>query len=300
MTKSEFNEKEEEPCAESSDAIRLYLKNIVGVPMLSAEEETALFKTIEAGGKEGDAALARVVEANLRLVVSVVKRYMNRGMEFLDLVPEGNMGLMRAVAGFDYHKGCRFSTYATWWMLNKVMKPQTKMGAMVSHTSLSEPYSKDFHDNETTVEDVLGTAGLAVDYNSPSCIEIHVNPAAAIDKKRTDENFDLCSALKKLKTSSSLEGFDKNKVMEMSKYLLSIVEKNKNNQNAEQIFLYLFKKIFNKCSLILQGTEIASKLTPYVESAAKSKVELLGRLNMNEKQYESECKRLMNGGYEGI
>ena len=116
MTKSEFNEKEEEPGAESSDALRLYLKNLVDVPTLSADEETDLFKTIEAGGKEGEAALTRVVEANLRLVVAVVKRYMNRGMEFLDLVQEGNMGLMRAVEGFDYRKGCRFSTYATWWI----------------------------------------------------------------------------------------------------------------------------------------------------------------------------------------
>lgn len=210
-------------------------------------------------------------------------------------------GLAIAADKFDLSYKNKFLTYATWWMLNRVMKPQTKMGAMVAHTSLSAPLGGSNDDiNDTTMEEVLSPSGLAVDYASPSCGENMANPAAAIDRKRTDENFDFFNELKKMKSGSPTEGLDKDKLVKMSNYLLSIVEKNKDNPRDEQIFLYLFKKIFNRCSLILQGTELADKLTPYVESAAKSKIELLSRLNMNEKQYESECRRLMNGGYDGI
>ena len=210
-------------------------------------------------------------------------------------------GLAIAADKFDLTYKNRFLTYATWWMLNRVMKPQSKMGAMVAHTSLSSPLgTAEDGGGETTLEEVLSPSGIALDYNSPSCNESRIDPAAAMDKKRVDENFDFFSTLKKMKTSSSVEGIDKNKAMEMSKYLLSIVERNEGNPTNKQIFLYLFKKIFNRCSLILQGTELANKLTPYVESAPKSKVELLSRIQMNEKQYESTCKTLMNIGYDGI
>ena len=95
------------------DPVRMYLKEIGRVALLSAEEEVALSKRIEAGDEEARRLLA---EANLRLVVSIAKRYVGRGMHFLDLIQEGNMGLMRAVEKFDYRKGFKFSTYATWWI----------------------------------------------------------------------------------------------------------------------------------------------------------------------------------------
>ena len=95
------------------DPVRMYLKEIGRVPLLSAEEEVELAKRMEQGDEEAKKKLA---EANLRLVVSIAKRYVGRGMLFLDLIQEGNLGLIKAVEKFDYGKGFKFSTYATWWI----------------------------------------------------------------------------------------------------------------------------------------------------------------------------------------
>ena len=95
------------------DPVRMYLKEIGKVPLLSAEREIELAKRMEEGDEDAKKELA---EANLRLVVSIAKRYVGRGMLFLDLIQEGNLGLIKAVEKFDYHKGYKFSTYATWWL----------------------------------------------------------------------------------------------------------------------------------------------------------------------------------------
>lgn len=131
----------------TSDPVRMYLKEIGKVPLLTAKEEVSLAKKIEAGEKaqekaekeessttpadlkklkrierEGAAAKRKLVEANLRLVVSIAKRYVGRGMLFLDLIQEGNLGLIRAVEKFDYRKGFKFSTYATWWIRQAITR----------------------------------------------------------------------------------------------------------------------------------------------------------------------------------
>jgi RNA polymerase primary sigma factor len=95
------------------DPLRMYLREIGAVSLLTKEEEIALAKAIETGDQ---AAATQMAEANLRLVISVAKKYMNRGLPFLDLIQEGNVGLLRAVQKFDYHKGYKFSTYAHWWI----------------------------------------------------------------------------------------------------------------------------------------------------------------------------------------
>ncbi|WP_083931756.1 RNA polymerase sigma factor RpoD [Nocardiopsis salina] len=126
-----------------SDLVRLYLREIGQVPLLTAEEEVDLAKAIEAGlyasrctagpagrtaeelgalVEEGRRAKRRLTEANLRLVVSIAKRYMGRGLLFLDLIQEGNLGLIRAVEKFDYTKGFKFSTYATWWIRQAITR----------------------------------------------------------------------------------------------------------------------------------------------------------------------------------
>jgi RNA polymerase primary sigma factor len=128
------------------DPVRMYLKEIGKVPLLTAEQEVVLAKRIEAGidaakrmeseviddraqrsnlkaiVRDGEMASRQLVEANLRLVVSIAKRYANRGMALLDLVQEGNLGLMRAVDKFDYTKGFKFSTYATWWIRQAITR----------------------------------------------------------------------------------------------------------------------------------------------------------------------------------
>ena len=101
------------------DPVRMYLKEIGKIPLLTAEEEVELAKRMEAGD---EVAKKRLAEANLRLVVSIAKRYVGRGMLFLDLIQEGNLGLMKAVEKFDYRKGYKFSTYATWWIRQAITR----------------------------------------------------------------------------------------------------------------------------------------------------------------------------------
>lgn len=113
------------------DPVRMYLKEIGRVPLLSAEEEITLAKTIERGNspdateeeiKAGSIAKKKLTDANLRLVVSIAKRYVGRGMLFLDLIQEGNLGLLKAVDKFEYSKGYKFSTYATWWIRQAITR----------------------------------------------------------------------------------------------------------------------------------------------------------------------------------
>lgn len=113
------------------DPVRMYLKEIGRVPLLSADEEIVLAKQIEAGAEEdatykeiqlSKKAKKKLVDANLRLVVSIAKRYVGRGMLFLDLIQEGNLGLIKAVDKFDYTKGYKFSTYATWWIRQAITR----------------------------------------------------------------------------------------------------------------------------------------------------------------------------------
>lgn len=101
------------------DPVRMYLKEIGKVPLLSAEEEIELAQRMEKGDQD---AKKRLAEANLRLVVSIAKRYVGRGMLFLDLIQEGNLGLIKAVEKFDYRKGYKFSTYATWWIRQAITR----------------------------------------------------------------------------------------------------------------------------------------------------------------------------------
>ncbi len=105
------------------DPVKIYLKEIGRVPLLTTEEEIQLAERMSSGNeKEASAARKRLAEANLRLVVSIAKRYVGRGMSFLDLIQEGNMGLIKAVEKFDYTKGFKFSTYATWWIRQAITR----------------------------------------------------------------------------------------------------------------------------------------------------------------------------------
>ena len=103
----------------TEDPVRMYLKEIGNVPLLTSEQEVDLARRVEEGDPEAKKALT---EANLRLVVSIAKKYVGRGMPFLDLIQEGNMGLMKAVDKFDYTKGYKFSTYATWWIRQAITR----------------------------------------------------------------------------------------------------------------------------------------------------------------------------------
>ena len=104
------------------DPVRMYLKEIGRVPLLTLEEELELAQQMSEGGDRAEEAKSKLVEANLRLVVSIAKRYVGKGMFFLDLIQEGNLGLMKAVKKFDHTKGYKFSTYATWWIRQSITR----------------------------------------------------------------------------------------------------------------------------------------------------------------------------------
>ena len=113
------------------DLVRRYLREIGEYPLLTAEEEVALAQRIEAGGPDGAEAKQRFIQSNLRLVVSIAKRYRRARMPLLDLVQEGNLGLIRAVEKFDHRKGFKFSTYATWWIRQAVTRAIADKGRAI-------------------------------------------------------------------------------------------------------------------------------------------------------------------------
>lgn len=119
ISKEELDDTKAPAGVKINDPVRMYLKEIGRVSLLAADEEVALALRIEKGDERAKQELA---EANLRLVVSIAKRYVGRGMQFLDLIQEGNMGLMKAVEKFDYQKGFKFSTYATWWIRQAITR----------------------------------------------------------------------------------------------------------------------------------------------------------------------------------
>ncbi len=152
------------------DPVRVYLKEIGRVPLLTPEEETALAMRIIEGD---DAAKKRLSEANLRLVVSIAKRYTGRGMQFLDLIQEGNLGLIKAVEKFDYTKGFKFSTYATWWIrqaITRAIADQARTIRIPVHmvetiNRVKKVSSQLLHKNghEPTAEEIAVELGMPVD-----------------------------------------------------------------------------------------------------------------------------------------
>ncbi len=172
----------------SLDSLRLYLRSIGGVDLLTAEEEVSLAKRIERGDM---AAKTQMVEANLRLVVSIAKGYLGRGLSFLDLIQEGSLGLIRAVEKFDYRRGFKFSTYATWWIrqavtraiadkartiripvhmvekLNKVVHVERQLVQEHGREPLPEEVAAELQWTTREVKDILRIAQLPISLEKP-------------------------------------------------------------------------------------------------------------------------------------
>lgn len=170
------------------DPVRMYLKEIGKIPLLKAEEEVELAKRMEAGD---EVAKSRLAEANLRLVVSIAKRYVGRGMLFLDLIQEGNLGLMKAVEKFDYKKGYKFSTYATWWIrqaitraiadqartiripvhmvetINKLMRVSRQLVQELGRDPTPEEIAKEMNMDVEKVRDIMKIAQEPVSLETP-------------------------------------------------------------------------------------------------------------------------------------
>jgi RNA polymerase primary sigma factor len=172
-----FDSHEEEPDLEveaspgpTEDTVGLYLREISRVPLLTAAEEVSLAKALERGDER---ARRRLIESNLRLVVSIARRYSGRGLSFLDLIQEGNVGLMKAVERYDWRLGHRFSTYATWWIRQAVTRALADQGrtirlpvhvaeqvrrAMRSRRQLTQKFNRD-----PTVEEIAKDSGFPVE-----------------------------------------------------------------------------------------------------------------------------------------
>ena len=172
----------------TDDPVRMYLKEIGKVPLLTPEEETALAKLMAEGDED---AKRRMAEANLRLVVSIAKRYVGRGMLFLDLIQEGNLGLIKAVEKFDYTKGYKFSTYATWWIrqaitraiadqartiripvhmvetINKVIRVSRQLLQELGHDPSAEEIANEMNMPVEKVRDILKIAQEPVSLETP-------------------------------------------------------------------------------------------------------------------------------------
>ena len=159
-----------ETVVSTDDPVRIYLKEIGRVPLLTPEEETEIAEKILEGDEE---ACRRLVEANLRLVVSIAKRYLGRGMQLLDLIQEGNLGLMKAVEKFDHTKGFKFSTYATWWIrqaITRAIADQSRtiripvhMGETISKIKKASIQLLHENGHEPTVEEIAEYLGVPVD-----------------------------------------------------------------------------------------------------------------------------------------
>jgi RNA polymerase primary sigma factor len=171
-----------------TDPVRMYLREIGKVSLLTPQEEVDLAKRVEAGDSE---AKQKIVDANLRLVVSIAKKYIGRGMLFLDLIQEGNLGLIRAVEKFDYRKGFKFSTYATWWIrqaitraiadqartirvpvhmvetINKMVRISRQLVQRQGREPTDEEIAKEMEIGESKVEDIRRIAQLPVSLETP-------------------------------------------------------------------------------------------------------------------------------------
>ena len=182
---------ESDALAGSDDPVRSYLRSIARVSLLTKQDEIHLARLIKAGGPKGILAKQRLIRANLRLVVSIAKKYINRGMPLLDLIQEGNLGLMRAVEKFNYKRGFKFSTYATWWIrqaitraiadqartiripvhlvegLNKLKRTHYKLAQKYNRPPTEEELSKAMMMSITALRHLLKTGQTPLSLESP-------------------------------------------------------------------------------------------------------------------------------------
>jgi RNA polymerase primary sigma factor len=199
---------------QSLDSLRLYLRSIGRVPLLSAEEEVCLAKRIERGDI---AAKQHMVEANLRLVVSIAKGYIGRGLTFLDLIQEGSLGLIRAVEKFDYRRGYKFSTYATWWIrqavtraiadkgrtiripvhmverLNKVIHAERQLIQQLGREPSTEEIAAELDYTTHEVREVMGMAQQPISLEKPVGEEEDSALADFIEDAAADSPFEIAS-----------------------------------------------------------------------------------------------------------
>lgn len=217
----------------SDDAIKLYLREVQGTKLLSAGEEQALAARIDLGDR---AARDRMIVSNLRLVVSIAKRHINRGLPFLDLVEEGNLGLIKAVERFDVSRGFRFSTYATWWIrqsIDRALANQVRTVRLPAHVSedinrmrrVNGKLTAQLH-REPTHKELADTLDVEVGYVSR--LSVLLKRTYSIEQPMGNTNYLLCDGIEDLGTASPETHLEElNEFQEMFKWfeLLTSEEK---------------------------------------------------------------------------
>ncbi len=238
---SEEKEVAPEPQEHSDDAIKLYLKEIQATKLLTAQDERDLAQRISLGDQ---AARNRMIESNLRLVVKIAKRYMNRGLPFLDLIEEGNMGLIKAVERFKISKECRFSTYATWWIrqsIERAIVNQSRTIRVPVHVSddinklikVTRELITDFN-REPKPDEVAEAMGVEVAYVTR--LMVLVNKTYSIERPMGENND--YSLMDTLEDSSSVD--PASFVEDINKYLCVSEWLSQLNENEREILTLRF------------------------------------------------------------
>ena len=217
------------------DPVRLYLREIGRIKLLSTSEEIELARKIMAGGSAGDRAKRKLVQANLRLVVSIAKKYVGRGMLFLDLIQEGNLGLIRAAEKFDHERGFKFSTYATWWIrqaITRAIADQAKtirvpvhMVETINKLKRTQRQMTLELNREPTEEELADKMGLPVE-KVREIIKIDVEPISLEKPTREDEDSCVADFIKDESNMSPEEYAINSKLKdEIAEVLLTLTER---------------------------------------------------------------------------
>ena len=217
------------------DPVRLYLREIGRIKLLSTAEEIELARKIMAGGSAGDRAKRKLVQANLRLVVSIAKKYVGRGMLFLDLIQEGNLGLIRAAEKFDHERGFKFSTYATWWIrqaITRAIADQAKtirvpvhMVETINKLKRTQRQMTLELNREPTEEELADKMGLPVE-KVREIIKIDVEPISLEKPTREDEDSCVADFIKDESNMSPEEYAINSKLKdEIAEVLLTLTER---------------------------------------------------------------------------
>ena len=257
------------------NAINLYLQEIAKIPLLAADEEKELAKRIEEGDED---AKAKFIEANLKIVISISKKYLNRGLDFLDLIQEGNLGLMKAVEKFDYKQDYKFSTYATWWIKNSIIRAiandgktiriPVHMKGSIHNFNKAEQQLSLLLGREPSNEEIANTMNVSI--KKLEKIKIAMQNTISLDEPVNEEGDITLLDLYSDSTANESENFDSN--LEKQELKKIVNETLKELTIEERIVInerYYKNKTIEECSHVLN---ISHDKIRYIQGKAIEKL----------------------------
>ena len=257
------------------NAINLYLQEIEKIPLLTVEEEKDLAKRIKEGDKD---AKAKFIEANLKIVVSISRKYLNRGLDFLDLIQEGNLGLIKAVEKFDYTKGFRFSTYATWWIKNSIIRAIADGGKTIRIPVHMKDSINDFNKIEQQLSLLLGREPsneeiantMNVSIKKLEKIKIAMQSTISLDEPVNEEGDITMLDLYSDSTANESENFDSSlEKQELKKFVNEALEELPLDERIVINERYYKNKTIEECSHLLNVSHDKIK---YIQGKAIEKL----------------------------